>query len=251
MEIAAPTRDIAEGVCRALGELFDVSLVGPAAYYLGMQIELDTDKRQVKLSQRAYLQRLVDAFDPDSRKTAATPMEEGVAHDSYKHKEQAFIPSHRFSVESSYFNFDIFFKNLVDAGTWVRMWALLNVDHAPPRCPEAPGEVYRASTLKFPVAERGAHSSSHSEPDMDLDTTDRRRRNDKGSPAKVNQPDGPHTDKPKGTPDVSKPDGTGTGSPTGTSELGKPDGTRPGSPEGTSALGRDAPGHWSSFTGVP
>ncbi|KAF7184799.1 hypothetical protein CNMCM7691_006602 [Aspergillus felis] len=77
MEIAGPSKQIAEGVCEAIRKLFDVSLIGPASYYLGMKIDLDIEKRQVKLSQRAYLQRLVDAFDPHSVKTAATPMEEG------------------------------------------------------------------------------------------------------------------------------------------------------------------------------
>ncbi|KAF7164704.1 hypothetical protein CNMCM5623_009117 [Aspergillus felis] len=77
MEIAGPSKQIAEGVCEAIRKLFDVLLIGPASYYLGMKIDLDIEKRQVKLSQRAYLQRLVDAFNPHSVKTAAMPMEEG------------------------------------------------------------------------------------------------------------------------------------------------------------------------------
>jgi hypothetical protein len=51
---------------------------GPASYHLGTKIDLGLERRQVKLcGASAYLQRSVDAFDPNSKKTAGTPMEEG------------------------------------------------------------------------------------------------------------------------------------------------------------------------------
>ena len=63
-----------EGVKSQFSSLFDVTDVNIASYYLGMKITRDRENFTLKLTQGAYIKRIIAAFDPDSRKTSSIPM---------------------------------------------------------------------------------------------------------------------------------------------------------------------------------
>ena len=63
-----------EGVKSQFHSLFDISDVSMASYYLGMKITRDRKNFTLKLTQDAYIKRVIEAFDPDSRKTLPIPM---------------------------------------------------------------------------------------------------------------------------------------------------------------------------------
>ena len=80
-------REAVEGVRAAISNAFDGAHFQEAAYYLGMKIERDRPNRKIKLTQSAYVQRVLDDFDRDSKKTSPIPMREG-AHLSKSTSEE-------------------------------------------------------------------------------------------------------------------------------------------------------------------
>lgn len=74
-------------IVAALAKIFEVSDAGPVAYYLGMKV--DCGDHRIKLSQRAYIERLLETFDAASPKGSSTPMDEGVKLHALLKEEEA------------------------------------------------------------------------------------------------------------------------------------------------------------------
>ena len=77
MVMTGPSKSAVIEAESALGQLFNVTSLGEITYYLGMKIDRDVEHHKISLSQKAYLQRMLDTYDGDSTKISKTPMEEG------------------------------------------------------------------------------------------------------------------------------------------------------------------------------
>lgn len=50
--------------------------LGPISFYLGLKVERDREKRTIKLSQPAYIDKILSKFHLDQASPANTPMKE-------------------------------------------------------------------------------------------------------------------------------------------------------------------------------
>jgi hypothetical protein len=57
-----------------LNEVFDVRDLGPASYFLGMEIERDREARTLKLSQRKAIKEILDTYPKSGGKSKSTPI---------------------------------------------------------------------------------------------------------------------------------------------------------------------------------
>lgn len=78
IQLAAPSKDAMEQIYKQIGEIFKVLEASEPTYYLGMRIVRDRKAKSLKLTQSAHIQRIIDEFDKDSKKIAATPMDKHV-----------------------------------------------------------------------------------------------------------------------------------------------------------------------------
>ena len=73
--IIGPSTEEIRKVKGLLSDRFQMTDLGPCHYYLGMTVTRDRSKRQVRLSQRAYIERILKDFGMQDCKPMATPME--------------------------------------------------------------------------------------------------------------------------------------------------------------------------------
>src|SRR3954451_3595195 len=64
-----------EQLKKELASLFDMKDLGAARHFLGMEISRDREKRTLKISQRAYIDKLLGRFGQIDANSVATPME--------------------------------------------------------------------------------------------------------------------------------------------------------------------------------
>jgi hypothetical protein len=58
----------------ALAEKFSIKELGPAQYFVGVQIVRDRENRKIYLYQDAYIRKILEHFEMDKYKVADTPM---------------------------------------------------------------------------------------------------------------------------------------------------------------------------------
>ena len=63
---------------KEFGSVYKLKDLGPASNYLGMEIVQDKEKGIIKVTQRRYLQHILEKFKMQDCKPAPTPMEEGL-----------------------------------------------------------------------------------------------------------------------------------------------------------------------------
>ena len=73
--IAGPNLDDIEKLKQSLSNRFQMSDMGECSFYLGMEIIRDRKKRVIRLSQRAYLHKILADFDMLDSKPFDTPMD--------------------------------------------------------------------------------------------------------------------------------------------------------------------------------
>jgi hypothetical protein len=78
--IAGPDMEEIHGVKKILTNRFKMTDLGSCSYYLGMQVTRDRLNRTIKLSQRGYLENVLEQFGMSDCKPVATPMETSAKH---------------------------------------------------------------------------------------------------------------------------------------------------------------------------
>ena len=79
IKIMAPKNsDMIAQVKSELAAAFSMVDIGPICFYLGLKIECDRGKRTTKLSQSAYIDKILSRFHLDKANAVATPMKESV-----------------------------------------------------------------------------------------------------------------------------------------------------------------------------
>ena len=67
---------ITQQVKTELTSAFSIVDIGPISFYLGLKVERDWEKRTIKLSQPAYIDKILSKFYLNKAHTAITPMKE-------------------------------------------------------------------------------------------------------------------------------------------------------------------------------
>ena len=108
IKIMAPKGSgITQRVKMELTSAFSIVDMGPISFYLGLKVERDREKRTIKLSQPAYIDKVLSKFHLDKAHTATTPIKEssilqprteGQAIATEKEKYQGMIGSIMFSI---------------------------------------------------------------------------------------------------------------------------------------------------------
>jgi hypothetical protein len=75
--ITGPRKVDVDAAIEQIMKAFTVTGLGDVSYYLGMKISRDIDGLSIRLTQEAYIRRILDTVDPKAVKTAHTPMQEG------------------------------------------------------------------------------------------------------------------------------------------------------------------------------
>lgn len=78
--IAGPDKARIQGLKTALSSHFKMTDLGPCSYYLGMEVTRDRLNRTLRLSQRGYLEKVLEQFGMQDSKPVATPMETSAKH---------------------------------------------------------------------------------------------------------------------------------------------------------------------------
>lgn len=98
---------IVERVKAELAAAFSMVDMGPISFYLGLKVERDRDSKTIKLSQPAYIDKILYKFHLDKAHSVNTPMEEtaplqqrteGEASSSEKERYQGMTGSLIFSM---------------------------------------------------------------------------------------------------------------------------------------------------------
>ena len=76
--ITGPNRDFIQKAKQALHDRFQMTDIGPLAYYLGMGVERDRQQRTLYLSQKAYLEKVIRDQGMWECNSMATPMDTGI-----------------------------------------------------------------------------------------------------------------------------------------------------------------------------
>ncbi len=108
IKIMAPKgSNIIARVNSELAAAFSMVDMGPISFYLGLKVERDRAKRTIKLSQPAYIDKVLSRFHLDKAHTATTPMKEsatletrtdGQASTAERERYQGMIGSIMFSM---------------------------------------------------------------------------------------------------------------------------------------------------------
>jgi hypothetical protein len=77
--MAADKREQLDAFKQALGDRFAIKDLGPIKFYLGLEVERERDKRELRLHQRGYIQEVLARFNMSECNPTKTPLE--VNHD--------------------------------------------------------------------------------------------------------------------------------------------------------------------------
>ena len=75
--IFSQSRERVQELKQELFRAFDMKDMGPARFFLGMEVIRDRSKRILKICQQAYIDKMLEIFGQVDAKDAATPMETG------------------------------------------------------------------------------------------------------------------------------------------------------------------------------
>lgn len=76
--VASKSLEVLQKVKLELNKIFKMKDLGPVNEILGIQIERDGDKGSIKISQKKYINEIIERFGMDSCKTAYTPLASGI-----------------------------------------------------------------------------------------------------------------------------------------------------------------------------
>ncbi len=99
--LLGPSIKAIDGLKRRLSETYEMTDCGPCQHYLGMTINRDRQQQTLTVSQKTYLEGVLDHFGFSDLRPAATPMEQGLdLKASEDHADAAFIERYQSAVGS-------------------------------------------------------------------------------------------------------------------------------------------------------
>lgn len=78
VKLVGPNEEVLDKIAMEIAKYFNIKELGHARHYLGMKVEFDRENQRIRLSQRTYIEQLLQRFGMQDCASTATPMLPGL-----------------------------------------------------------------------------------------------------------------------------------------------------------------------------